>query len=150
MHEVAKSTLINNTNGKKRSNVKLPDRTFETTYGELQELILKEEHAYSGNSKGPGNGFSYKGMLRPRQMGRLTGVSALDYVKCFPHSVLLNFGAFMTTTYPTVPLQLARDEQHVISISSMVNGTVLKQPSPSERVNSLSGLNVYNKLSYCK
>ena len=79
-------------------------------------------------------------------MGRLTGVSALDYIKCFPHSVLLNFRAFAATSYPTVPLQLAREQHHVISIFSMLNGTVLKQLSPTERVNSLSGLNVYNKV----
>ena len=84
MQEVAKSTLVNITNDKKRSNEKRTDRTFETTYGELQEWILKEEHDYSGNSKDPGNRFSYKGMLRPPHMGRLTGVSALDYIKCFP------------------------------------------------------------------
>ena len=109
MQEVARSTLVNITDDKKKE--KLPERTFETTFGELQEWILKEEHDYSGNSKDPGNGFSYKGMLRPTQMGRLTGVSALDYIQSFPHSVLLNFGAFMATSYPTVPLQLAREEQ---------------------------------------
>ena len=79
-------------------------------------------------------------------MGRLTGVSALDYIKCFPYSVLLNFGAFMATSYPTVPLQLAREEQHVISVFSMLNETVLKQPTPTERVKAVSGLNVYNKV----
>ena len=74
------------------------------------------------------------------------GVSALDYIKYFPLSVLLNFGAFMATSYHTVPLQLAREEQHVISVFSMLNETVLKQPTPTDRVSAISGLNVYNKV----
>ena len=91
----------------------------------------------------PPKGFAYKGVLPPSQLAKLTGVSTFDLVKVLEIPLLLNFGAFAHRSYPTIPLEIAREERDCMSIFSILNKTVTFVPTVETRIESIAKTTVY-------
>ena len=106
---------------------------METLQRELVEWFLNEDHDFSGLNEDPPKGFAYKGVLPPSQLAKLTGVSTFDLVKVLEIPLLLNFGAFAHRSYPTIPLEIAREERDRMSIFSILNRTVTLVPTVETR-----------------
>ena len=72
----------------------------------------------------PQRRFDYKGVLFPSKMALEPVVIVHDYTHVFRVSVFVNLGAFDFSSYPEVPLSLAREERNVMSLFSTLNATI--------------------------
>ena len=72
-----------------------------------------------------------------------TGVSVHDYIHVFRMSVGANFGAFGNSSYPEVPLSLAKEESNVMSLFSALNATITTPIPPRERLQATSPITTY-------
>ena len=115
-------------------NKRQPTKLFDLHFKSFLEWIMEEDYSRSGIDIDPLRGFDYKGTPFPSQMALETGVSVHDYVHVFRVSILANYGAFGYSSYPEIPLSLAREERSMMTIFCALNGTISQLAPPRERL----------------